>query len=502
MPRSPLELWADTRESWERSKLVEVPEPRPARAPEPGGLSVAFLVYRGNPRCGGQGVYTRHLSRELVRMGHSVEVLAGQPWPELDDGVGFMPVPGLDMYRDPDPFRIPHPRELHSAIDVLELALMCTAGFPEPLTFSLRARRVLAARRGSFDVVHDNQSLGSGLLGVLDDGWPLLSTLHHPITVDRELALTHAENAWRRATQRRWFGFTRMQVRVARHLPRIVTVSESSKADIAAQMGVDLERMTVVPVGVDPTVFRPRPGSRRVRGRVMVTSSSDVPMKGLVPLLEAVAKLRTERDLELVVIGRPKEGGRVARTIKRLGLAPVVRFVSGISDEELAGLYAEAQVAVVPSLYEGFSLPAIEAMACGIPLVATTGGALPEVVGSDGATGLLVEPGDPEALVVGMRRVLDDEALAARLGEGGRRRVLGRFTWQATATATAEQYRALLEERHSSSLSERPREQGLPEHRSRRPRSRAARHSRRGSPEHRDRRIVEQHGAARAGKGT
>ena len=204
--------------------------------------------------------------------------------------------------------------------------------------------------------------------------------------------------------------------------------------------------MTVVPVGVDHTVFRPRPDRPRVAGRIMVTSSSDVPMKGLVPLLEAVAKLRTEREVELVVIGRPTEGGRVARTIERLGLGPVVRCASGISDDELAGLYAEAQVAVVPSLYEGFSLPAIEAMACGVPLVATTGGALPEVVGTDGDTGLLVPPDDPEALASGIRRIMDDPALAARLGAGGRARVLGRFTWEATARGTAEQYRVVLEE--------------------------------------------------------
>jgi glycosyltransferase involved in cell wall biosynthesis len=178
----------------------------------------------------------------------------------------------------------------------------------------------------------------------------------------------------------------------------------------------------------------------------MVTSSSDVPMKGLVPLLEALAKLRTERDVELVVIGRPTEGGRVARTIDRLGLSQAVHCVSGISDDDLAGMYAEAQVAVVPSLYEGFSLPAIEAMACGVPLVATTGGALPEVVGADGETALLVTPDDPEALATGIRRILDDDALAARLGEGGRQRVLGRFTWEATARGTAEQYQVVLDD--------------------------------------------------------
>ena len=264
---------------------------------------------------------------------------------------------------------------------------MCTAGFPEPWTFSLRARRLLAARRHDFDLVHDNQCLGYGIGGMIDDGWPLIATLHHPITVDRQLALSHAANPWQNLTQRRWFGFLRMQVEVARALPRVVTVSESSKADITAQMGVEASRMTVVPVGVDHTVFRPGPTSSPVPGRIMVTSSSDVPMKGLVPLLEAVAKLRTERDVELVVIGQPRPEGRVAKAIERLDLGPVVRCVTGISDDELAHHYGQAQVSVVPSLYEGFSLPAIEAMACGVALVATTGGALPEVVGNDGETG-------------------------------------------------------------------------------------------------------------------
>jgi glycosyltransferase involved in cell wall biosynthesis len=279
---------------------------------------------------------------------------------------------------------------------------------------------------------------------MMNDGWPLLTTLHHPITVDRQLALSHATNPWQQFTQRRWFGFLRMQVKVARALPRVVTVSESSKRDIASQMGVEVERMTVVPVGVDHTVFRPQDDVTPVPGRIMVTSSSDVPMKGLVPLLEAVAKLRTERDIELVVIGNPRPDGRVAKAIERLDLGPIVRCVSGISDEELARNYAQAQVAVVPSLYEGFSLPAIEAMACGVALVATTGGALPEVVGTDGVTGLLVAPDDPGELAVGIGRLLDDGDLRRRLGAAGRERVLGRFTWEVTAAGTAEQYRALM----------------------------------------------------------
>jgi glycosyltransferase involved in cell wall biosynthesis len=435
---------ARVRASWERSRRTVVPSRIAAAPPAPGGRRIAFLVYRGNPQCGGQGVYTRHLTRELVALGHSVEVLSGQPWPQLDEGVGFTPVPGLDLYRDPDPFRVPHPREFRDRVDLTEFAVMCTAGFGEPLTFSQRARRLLAERRDEFDIVHDNQCLGSGLLGMMEDGWPLLTTLHHPITVDRELALAHATNPWQRVTTRRWFGFLRMQVRVAQRLPAIVTVSESSRRDIVAQMGVAPDRMTVVPVGVDHRVFRPIEGTVAVPGRLMVTSSSDVPMKGLVPLLEAVAKLRTERAVELVVIGRPRPGGRVDKAIARLGLADAVHCVSGISDDELARRYGEAQVAVVPSLYEGFSLPAVEAMACGVPVVATTGGALPEVVGRDGETALLVRPDDPEDLARAIARLLDDAALRARLGDAGRQRVLRRYTWEVTARGTANCYESVV----------------------------------------------------------
>jgi MMP alpha-(1->4)-mannosyltransferase len=444
VPKSPRQKWIETKESWERSRHIEIPPHVPAAPPQPGGLRIAFLIYRGNPRCGGQGVYTRHLTRELVALGHSVEVFAGPPWPELDPGVGFTPVPGLDLYRDPDPFRVPHRREFTSREDWVEFGIMCTAGFGEPLAYSRRARMLLADRRGDFDVVHDNQCLGTGMLGMVDDGWPLLTTLHHPITVDRELALSHTTNPWQRFTTRRWFGFLGMQVRVARALPAVVTVSKSSQKDITAQMEVRPERMTVVPVGVDHTVFRPRSEVTPIPGRIMVTSSSDVPMKGLVPLLEAVAKLRTERDVELTVIGRPREGGRVDKAIERLGLADIVHCVSGISDDELAQLYGEAEVAVVPSLYEGFSLPAIEAMACGVAVVATTGGALPEVVGTDGETGLLVAPDDPGALAGAIARLLSDPELRARLGDAGRERVINRFTWGVTAAGTAACYQALL----------------------------------------------------------
>ncbi|MER5380413.1 glycosyltransferase family 4 protein [Streptomyces sp. NPDC002688] len=406
-------------------------------------LRIALLTYKGNPFCGGQGVYVRHLSRELARLGHRVEVIGSQPYPVLDEGLpelSLTELPSLDLYRQPDPFRTPARGEYRDWIDALEVGTMWTGGFPEPLTFSLRARRHLRARRGEFDVIHDNQTLGYGLLG--DVGAPLVTTIHHPITVDRQLELDAAEGWQRRASVRRWYAFTRMQKRVARRLPSVLTVSGTSRQEIVDHLRVEQDRIHVVHIGADTDLFSPDPSVPQVPGRIVTTSSADVPLKGLVFLVEALAKVRTEHPgAHLVVVGRRAEDGPVAQAIERYGLDGAVEFVKGISDAELVDLVRSAEVACVPSLYEGFSLPAAEAMATGTPLVATTGGAIPEVAGPDGETCLAVPPGDSGALAAALSRLLGDPELRARLGSAGRERVLARFTWAKAAEGTVAHYR-------------------------------------------------------------
>nr|WP_239158065.1 glycosyltransferase family 4 protein [Streptomyces sp. SID13726] len=403
-------------------------------------LRIALLTYKGNPFCGGQGVYTRHLSRELARLGHRVEVIGSQPYPVLDEGVPLTELPSLDLYRSPDPFRTPKRDEYRDWIDAVEVATMWTGGFPEPLTFSLRARRHLRARRGEFDVVHDNQTLGYGLLG--DVGAPLVTTIHHPITVDRQLELDAAEGWQQRLSKRRWYAFTRMQKRVARRLPSVLTVSGTSRQEIVDHLGVRDGRIHVVHIGADTDLFKPDPSVPVVPGRIVTTSSADVPLKGLVFLVEALAKVRTEHPgAHVVVVGKRPTEGPVAAAIERYGLEGAVDFVKGISDAELVDLVRSAEVACVPSLYEGFSLPAAEAMATGTPLVATTGGAIPEVAGRDGETCLAVPPGDSGALAVGLGRLLGDPDLRSRLGAAGRARVLAHFTWARAAEGTAARYR-------------------------------------------------------------
>ncbi|MFC4514827.1 glycosyltransferase family 4 protein [Streptomyces ehimensis] len=416
----------------------------PARGDSP--LRIAMLTYKGNPFCGGQGVYVRHLSRELARLGHSVEVIGAQPYPVLDEGVPLTELPSLDLYRQPDPFRTPGRDEYRDWIDLLEVGTMWAGRFPEPLTFSLRARRHLAARRGDFDVVHDNQTLGYGLLGGPGAiGAPLVTTVHHPITVDRQLELDAAKDWKRRASVRRWYAFTRMQKRVARRLPSVLTVSGSSRQEIVDHLGVRRDRIHVVHIGADTDLFSPDPAVAEVPGRIVTTSSADVPLKGLVHLIDALAPVRARHpDAHLVVVGKRAEDGPVATAIRRHGLENAVEFVKGITDEELVDLVRSAQVACVPSLYEGFSLPAAEAMATGTPLVATTGGAIPEVAGPDGETCLAVPPGDADALAAGLSRLLGDADLRRRLGAAGRERVLARFTWRQAAIGTAEHYRAAI----------------------------------------------------------
>lgn len=399
-------------------------------------LRVALLSYRSKPTCGGQGVYLRHISRELVALGHHVEVFSGQPYPELDEGVILNKVPSLDLYNDDNPFRTPRRDEFRDWIDALEVATMWTAGFPEPLTFSLRAWRELKKRRGDFDVVQDNQTLGYGLLGI-QKYFPVVGTIHHPISVDRRIELKAATGG-KKLSMRRWYGFVRMQSIVAPRLRPILTVSESSLADIHRDFNVPQANMRLIPLGVDTRFFHPRPNLPKRPGSIVAVASADSPMKGVATLLRAVAKLATERDVDLTVVSRPTPGGPTEKLVAELSLHERVNFVHGISDEELAELIATSEIAVVPSLYEGFSLPAVEHMACGTPLIASRTGALPEVVGD---AAVQVAPGDPEELTSALRRLLDSPEERAAVGKQGYDRVMERYAWPVVAHRTVEAYR-------------------------------------------------------------
>lgn len=406
-------------------------------------LRVALLSYRSKPHCGGQGIYLRHVSRELAALGHHVEVFSGQPYPELEPGPLLRTLPSLDLYRDEDPFRTPRPSEYRDWIDLLEVGMMWTAAFPEPLTFSIRALHALRERRHDFDIVHDNQVLAYGMLGIKRLGLPLVTSIHHPISVDRKIELEQAKG-FSKFTKRRWYSFVRMQARVARKVGIVMTGSQSSRADILRDFKVPEPNVRVIPLGVDTRLFYPRPAPR-VPGSIVAVASADSPVKGIPTLLRAFAKLVTERNAVLTVVGRPAPNGPTERLIGELSLGDSVRFVTGISDGELAELVASSEIAVVPSLYEGFSLPAVEHMASGTPLIASRTGALPEVTGD---AAMLVSPGDPEELAATLAQLQDSPRERHRLSDAALARVQERFTWSAVAKATVAEYHHAIASSH------------------------------------------------------
>jgi glycosyltransferase involved in cell wall biosynthesis len=409
-----------------------------------GPLRIAYLTYRGKPHVGGQGVYTRHLTKALLDLGHEVEVFGGQPYPVLDERITLTKLPSLDLFNDHYPGRFPAFWEFKTREDFLEVGVFSTGVFPEPLAFSARVHRHLAPRAHEFDLIHDNQCLGWGIKK-LEKIIPTIVTLHHPITRDRALEMAAAPNFYKRWSIGRWYSFVKMQGKVASQMPRVVVVSENSINDIHADMSVALDRMRLVPVGVDPELFTPLPHIERKSERLITTASADVALKGLAYLIEAMVALREEgRDISLTIIGRPKPG-KSMDLIDRYNLHPHIEFVSGVSDERIVELYAEAELAVVPSLYEGFSLPAIEAMCTGTPLVATDGGALPEVTGADGETVFRCTAGDVSSLATSIRQALAQPEARAAIGTAGRQRVTERWSWRHCAELTVDQYREVLD---------------------------------------------------------
>jgi len=403
-------------------------------------LSIAIISYRSNPHCGGQGVYVRNLGRALSDLGHRVEVIAGPPDPQLTPGPHLTLLKTLDLYNPDDLFRTPGIDELKDPINLMEWLGVSTMGYPEPLTFGMRTKRYLKGRMDKYDIIHDNQCLAYDILG-LSRKMPVTATIHHPMTVDRRIAIQSTRSFYKKLQQIRWYSFIGMQKFVARRLPRIITVSHSSRNDIAAEFNIPKEKFSTIPIGINTELFHPVGSIKPIPHRLIVTNSADTPLKGLYYLIHALRQVADIRPVELVVVGTPKKNGIIKKLIQSLDLKNHVRFTGRIDDGQFLLEYAKASLAVVPSLYEGFGLPVGEAMACGLPVICTTGGALPEVAG-DAAK--LVPPGDATALAQAIVELLEDKNQRERLAEAGYNRIMKEFTWETTAMKTVETYRDVI----------------------------------------------------------
>lgn len=403
-------------------------------------LKIALTSYRSQPFSGGQGVYVSALSKALIEQGMQVDVISGPPYPNLDERVGLIKLPSMDLYENG--LRSLRRHHLRSLSNIVEWLSKLTGGFAEPYTFGRRLRRHFATFKPEYDLVHDNQSLCYGLLDVERLGYPIVATIHHPISSDLRLALQAEPVWWRRLFLRRWHSFLRMQIPVAQQVKRIFAVSESARKDVEREFGIDPARMVVTGIGTDTDLFKPLPGRIKDANRIMITASSDTALKGVVYAVQAFAMLREQfPDLRLRLIGKLKPEGAAQKLINRLDLASAIDNHSRVSQEDLVAFYNEASVFVSPSLYEGFGLPAAEAMASGTAVVVTKGGALPEVVGQDG---IVVPAGDSQALAGAVADLLQDPGHRAALEQRGRDRIVNEFSWAACARRTINEYKAIL----------------------------------------------------------
>jgi glycosyltransferase involved in cell wall biosynthesis len=405
-------------------------------------LKICMLTYRGNPSSGGQGVYVKHLSKALVDLGHAVEVLSGPPYPNLDSKIKLHKLPSLDLYNAEHLFRVKRLRDLAHPLNMYEFISMCTGGFPEPYTFGVRAHNYLQRHKANYDIIHDNQCLAYGIGMIAAIGIPTVATIHHPITVDKQEELNAARSLYRKIKIRHWYSFIRMQKKVARKLSHIITVSECSRRDIAQEFSISESKFRVVYNGVNMKYFYPVQNTRRPENSLIVTNSADTPLKGLRYLLEAVSEVREKRPLALTVIGEPKKDSIIRKLVGSLGIGDIVHFTGRIKNEDFARHYSESTIAVVPSLYEGFGIPAAEAMACGVPLISTSGGALPEVVGD---AGIVVPPADSGALAKAINYLLDDAGERDRLARAGLERVNAVFSWEKAARDVVNVYREAID---------------------------------------------------------
>lgn len=385
-----------------------------------------------------------HLSKALEALGHQVEVASGPPVPQLNEKIKLFKLSGLDLYNPVAPFRMPSLKELSNPVNLLEWLGVSTMGFPEPFTFGIRAYRFLKKRMCKYDVVHDNQSISYGIRSI-NRFIPTIATIHHPMTVDRYLAVKSARSFWTKIRQLRWYSFIGMQKRVARTLSRIITVSKSAMHDISRDFNIPLRRFRVIPNGIDTDLFHPIPGIKREKNRIIVTCSAETPLKGLHYLLEAVAEISAIRKIKLIVVGTLRKNGDIERLVTKLGIKECVTFTGFIENDTFVKHYAKAFLAIVPSVYEGFGFPAGEAMACGLPVISTTGGALPEVVGN---AGILVPPADSKALVKAILTLMDHPEQAEQMGRAGLDRVRNHFTWKKAAEMTVEAYRETIRDYH------------------------------------------------------
>lgn len=393
-------------------------------------MKIGLLSYRSHPYSGGQGIYIKHLSKALKGLGHEVSVLSGPPYPELDQSIELIKIPSLGLFETEDRMKKFNLNLFFNPIDFYEWITVMTGGFPEPYTYGKRVLRYLRENQKEFDIILDNQSLSGSLLSI-QKIYPLAVTIHHPITKDYKLEMESASNWKEKLSSRRWHNFLPMQKRVVPRLQNIICVSQPSKEDVINEFLAAKDNIRVIPNGIDINSFKPSGLTKELNFRIVTTASADIPLKGLKHLLLALPGIIRKFPLTtLTVIGKSPKKSKLNKIIDDLELEDRISFKSGVSEEEIVEIYHRSDLAVIPSLYEGFGFGAGEAMACGTPLISTDSGGLKQVIGD---AALKIKPGSVEEIEEGILKLFNEDELRTQLAIKGRKRMEEMFDWNIAA---------------------------------------------------------------------
>jgi glycosyltransferase involved in cell wall biosynthesis len=404
-------------------------------------LKIGLLSYRSHPYSGGQGIYVKHLSKALSDIGHDVSVLSGPPYPELDNSVELIEIPSLGLFETEDRMKAFSLDLLLNPLNLYEWLTVMSGGFPEPYTYGKRVLKYLKENNRDFDIILDNQSLCDSLLEI-QKIYPLAVTIHHPITKDLKLEIENASNWKEKLSSLRWHNFLPMQKKVAPKLNKIICVSRPSKKDIVEEFLVDPEKIEVILNGIDIRKFIPNPSTLFIENKIITTASADIPLKGLKYLILALPNIiKVFPKTSLTVIGRSPSDSKLRKLITDLSLEDKIAFRSGITEEEIVNLYHSSEIAVIPSLYEGFGFGAGEAMACGIPLISTHSGGLEEVVG-DSAVKIL--PASTEEIESAVIKLFSSPDRKTELSKMGRERMEKMFDWHIAAKSYENAFKEVI----------------------------------------------------------
>ena len=385
-------------------------------------------------------------------MGHEVEVIASPPYPEVSEGVTLHRLKSLSVYHPESSLRA-NLAKVRNPLGLYEVLFTRLGMFIEPLPFSIRAyaRIKEICKQRPFDIIHDNQGLGYGLLLMQGLNIPVVATIHHPLHIDRNADMKQANGLIEKWRIRKFYSFIRMQAYVTRRLERIVTVSQSSSEEIQRFFKIPADKLRIVYNGIDTEMYQTNKHGNKERNGLIMVGNTDDRKKGVIYLLEAM-QLLEGNGVKLTIVDDAERHSSYAddvgplpsyglKLVKQFNLNGQVRFTGRLTREELVEQYAAAEIAIVPSVYEGFGLPAAEAMACGTPVISSDGGALPEVVGD---AGILVPSEKADALAAAIKQLLGDKQTQQRMGEAGRKRVEDQFSWEKAARKTLEVYQESL----------------------------------------------------------